>query len=489
MFPQRGLYFQYDMNELKEKILVVEDDETLRMVFQKALETKGYLSDLVEDGKDALEMVSKNNYLIVFLDIVMPESSGLDILLKLKEADPNLIVVMMTAENTMRNTVEAMRRGAYDYLPKPIDLDDIFFLVERVQKEARLRKKVHKYEEELKERFEVGEIVGKSKKIQEVFKIIGKAAASDLTVLVCGESGTGKELVARALHYHSPRVVSPFVAVNCAAIPKDLLESELFGHEKGAFTGALESRKGKLELAEKGTLFLDEIGDMDIGLQAKILRVLQEKEYHRVGGREPLKADIRILAATNQNLETAIQAKQFREDLYHRLNVIAIDMPPLRERREDIPLLVEHFITRFAREVESSAKCIARDALNLLVNSEWPGNVRQLENIIKRSLVLSTHDTIFPEHLPDFLRSSPGLNTGSSAESAAFLPDSQLDKLLSNGNNRGSLFQIAIKQTEEKIIKAMLVKCEWNQVKVAEWLGINRNTLKRKMDELGIKRL
>lgn len=474
--------------EQRDKILVVEDDETLQMVFRKALESKGYQADLAEDGREVLDKVSKNQYLMVFMDIIMPESSGLDTLEKLKKADPNLVVVIMTAENTMRNAIEAMRRGAYDYLSKPIDLEEIFFLVERVKNEADLRGKMRTYEKELKDRFDVGEIIGKSRKIQEIFKIIGKAAPTDLTVLINGESGTGKELVARALHYHSPRVVFPFIAVNCAAIPKELLESELFGHEKGSFTGAVELKKGKFELAGKGTLFLDEIGDMDFEIQAKILRVLQEKEFHRIGGKEVLRAEARIIAATNLDLKLAIKAKKFREDLFHRLNVIDIELPPLRERKEDIPPLVKHFLQKFGSEMGTGPKMISPEALQMLSNAQWPGNIRQLENAIKQCLVLSPHDTIFPEHLPNHIREPFVETTESKAWEEGYFSDGQMEKLLSEPN-RGALYQTVIRHVEKKLILTLLQRCGWNQVKVADWLGINRNTLKRKMDELGIKKL
>ena len=473
----------------QEKILVVEDDETLQMVFQGALESRGYAVDLVPDGKDALGAVLKNRYLMVFMDIMMPRSSGLDILKRLKKEDPSLIVVIMTAENTMRNAIEAMRGGAYDYLAKPVDLEEIFLLVEKVKNEVGLRGKMHSYEKELKERFQTGDIVGKSRKMREVFKAIGKVAPSDLTVLVRGENGAGKELVARAIHYHSARVVAPFVAVNCAAIPRELLESELFGHEKGAFTGAVEQKKGKFESAEKGTLFLDEIGDMDMELQAKILRVLQEKEFQRLGGKEILKSEARIVAATNQDLEEAIRKRRFREDLYHRLNVVAIDIPALRERREDIPLLVNYFLEKFAKETGSRTKRISPEALDILMDAPWSGNVRQLENVVKRGFILSSHDTLFPEHLPDFLsRPVSGDHERPKKEDKPPL-DGWVERFLEDEQNKGTLHRTVIAETEKKMISALLAKCGGNQIKVADWLGINRNTLRRKMDEMGLKKV
>src|SRR3989337_1378222 len=367
-----------------KNILVIDDENSIRWVFKKGLEKKGYTIHTAENGKNALSMLSKNKYLIIFLDIFLPDENGLKLLENIKKQEKEITVVIMTAQGTMKNAIEAMQRGAFDYVTKPFDMDEIYLLIEKVENLKNLERRVYTLEEELKTKYDVGEIVGKSQKMQKVFKTIGKAASSDLTVLITGESGTGKELVARALHKASNRANGPFVAVNCAAIPRELLESELFGYEKGAFTGATESRAGKFEQADGGTLFLDEIGDMDISLQAKLLRVIQEREFYRIGGRIPIKVDVRIITATNQDIDNAIREKRFREDLYHRLNVITIFLPPLRERREDIPILAKYFLKRFSNELNSNVKNITDDAIDILKSHEWKGNVRELENIIKR---------------------------------------------------------------------------------------------------------
>ena len=460
-----------------KSILVIDDEESIRWVFKKGLEKKGYTVHTSENGKNALSMLSKNRYLIIFLDIFLPDENGLKLLENIKKQEKEITVVIMTAQGTMKNAIEAMQRGAFDYVTKPFDMDEIYLLIEKVENLKNLERRVYTLEEELKTKYDVGEIVGKSQKMQKVFKTIGKAASSDLTVLITGESGTGKELVARALHKASNRANGPFVAVNCAAIPRELLESELFGYEKGAFTGATESRAGKFEQADGGTIFLDEIGDMDISLQAKILRVIQEREFYRVGGKAQIKVDVRIISATNQDLETAVKKKMFREDLFHRLNVITIPLPPLRERKEDIPLLSDYFIKRFSSELGSSVRHIEDDAMLILKNYEWKGNVRELENVIQRAIVMSGGDSITPEYLP--ISQSAGRDFVSMHEIIK-------DKV-NNYTKKGGLYNEVIGETEKELLLSVLKKTEWNQVKAAEILGINRNTLSRKMKELDIK--
>lgn len=460
-----------------KNILVVDDEESIRWVFKKGLEKKGYTVHTSESGKNALSMLSKNKYLIIFLDIFLPEENGLKLLENIKKQEKEITVVIMTAQGTMKNAIEAMQKGAYDYITKPFDMDEIYLLIEKVENLKNLERKVYTLEEELKTKYDVGEIVGKSQKMQKVFKIIGKAASSDLTVLITGESGTGKELVARALHKASNRANGPFVAVNCAAIPRELLESELFGYERGAFTGATESRAGKFEQADGGTIFLDEIGDMDISLQAKILRVIQEREFYRVGGKAQIKVDVRIISATNQDLETSVREKMFREDLFHRLNVITIPLPPLRERREDIPLLADYFLKRFSSELGIGVRYIADDAMLILKNYDWKGNVRELENVIQRAIVMSGGDSITPEYLP--ISQSAGRDFVSMHEIIK-------DKV-NNYTKKGGLYSEVIGEAEKELLLSVLKKTEWNQVKAAEILGINRNTLSRKMKELDIK--
>ena len=326
------------------KILVADDEESMRWVLSKALKRKGFSVDLAKDGDEALRMIQSSHYDMAILDIKMPGLSGLDLLDQIRELKKELLVVIMTAEASMKNAVEAMKRGAYDYITKPFDLDVIDAIIEKIDKAREMTSQVSLLKEELKDRYQLEKtIIGNSPAMREIYKTIGKVAPSDVTVLIQGESGTGKELIARAIHFNSKRLGKPFIAINCAAIPKELLESELFGFEKGAFTGAVERKLGKFEQANGGTIFLDEIGDMPLDLQAKILRVLQEKEITRTGGNQSITVDTRIVAATNQDLEVSVREKTFREDLYYRLNVVPIHLVSLRERKEDIPLLVEYF--------------------------------------------------------------------------------------------------------------------------------------------------
>jgi len=461
-----------------KNILVVDDEESLRWVLKKGLGKRGYNVHTAENGKTALSFLSKNEYLLIFLDIFLPDINGLKLLEDIKKERENIVVVIMTAQWTMKSTIEAMQKGAYDYITKPFDMEEIYLLIDRIENLKRLEKRVCTLEEELKIKYDAGEIIGKSQKMKEVFKMIGRAASSDATVFITGESGTGKELVARALYMSSKRSKGPFVAVNCAAIPKELIESELFGYEKGAFTGAAELREGKFELADGGTLFLDEIGDMDISLQAKLLRVIQEREFYRIGGRIPIKVDVRIITATNQDIDNAIREKRFREDLYHRLNVITIFLPPLRERREDIPILAKYFLKRFSNELNSNVKNITDDAIDILKSHEWKGNVRELENIIKRAVVISSSDSIISEHLP--------FNADLKLKAAA---KSNTDFILAKVQDtigKGNLYNEIIREVEKELLGVILKKTEWNQLKAAEILGINRNTLSRKIKELGI---
>ena len=472
------------------KVLIVDDDESIRWVFDKGLKKKGYRADLAKNGREAIKKIERqDNYSIVFLDIFMPDMNGLDVLKKIKQVRPSLFIVIMTAQGTMKNTIQAMQHGAYDYITKPFDLEEIYMLLEKVSKEIEQSKRINHPGNKLKERFEVGEIVGKSKIMREIFKIIGKAASIDVNVLIQGESGTGKELVARALHYNSHRVTEPFITINCAAIPRDLLENELFGHEKGAFTGADQQKEGKFESAGKGTLFLDEIGDMDLRLQAKILRVLQEKEFYRVGGKSPIKSEARVIAATNQDLETAIEKKQFREDLYHRLNVIPIMIPPLREHKEDIPLLAKYFVKKAEQELSPGEIFISPDVLKLLQHHKWKGNIRELENTIKRAVVFSSGDTIHLEHLP--ARFSKKSLVSEAVEASPVVQfQKQLYNIFQNmtGWKNGNIYDDAIKSVEKVLFQNILEKTGWNQLQAASLLGINRNTLRRKMEEHKLKK-
>jgi two-component system nitrogen regulation response regulator GlnG len=472
------------------RILVADDEESMRWVLSKALKRKGFSVDLAIDGRQALSMIQDSSYDLAILDIKMPGINGLDLLDKIREQKKDLLVVIMTAEASMKNAVEAMKRGAYDYITKPFDLDVIDAIIEKVGRAREVAGQVSMLKQELKERYQVEKnIIGNSPVMREVYKTIGKVAASDVTVLVQGESGTGKELVARAVHFNSGRLGKPFVAINCAAIPKELLESELFGSEKGAFTGAVERKLGKFEQANQGTLFLDEIGDMPLDLQAKILRVLQEREVTRTGGNQSIPVDVRIVAATNQELMEKVRLKEFREDLFYRLNVVPINLVPLRERREDIPLLVQYFLNRVCVEMDVPLKQCTDEAITLLSGYAWPGNVRELENAIKRAVILSSDQLLT---VADFsgLAPAPGIEmVGSRDASLEELVDSKLRSCL-NGIEQletGDIHSMVLVQVERPLIRIILEKTRWNQVKAADILGINRNTLRKKISELGIE--
>lgn len=470
-----------------DKILVVDDEESIRWVFKKGLEKKGYHVKTVESAEDALQEFQKTPYPLVFVDIRLPGMNGLEALERIKKIDKNTFIIVITAQATMKNAIEAMKKGAYDYIVKPFDLDQIDIAIHKVLETKRLMKEVAHVKNEIKEKPEIDEIIGKSEKMQEVYKTIGKVADKDVTVLIRGESGTGKELVAKTLHYnHNKRSQGPFVVVNCASIPKDLLESELFGHEKGAFTGAVNSSRGKFEQADKGTTFLDEIGDMDMGLQTKILRVLQEKEFYRVGGMDSIKVDVRVVAATNQDLEVAVREGRFREDLYYRLNVVPISLPPLRERREDIPLLISYFLRKFTT-LGLGKKYITPKARKLLLNHSWKGNVRELENVLKRAVVLSSSNTIVPDDLPlTTLEESENKNSRTIDNIFEEKFKDFVSKMCTV--KKGNLYEMLMKKVEKPLIKLVMEETSGNQIKAANILGINRNTLRRKIKDLGISK-
>jgi len=470
------------------KILIVDDEENIRWVFKKAFGKKNFLVDTAQSGEEALNKIQNNDYLTVFTDIFMEGMTGLELLKQVKTLKPDIKVVVMTAQDTMNNTIEAMRLGAYDYVSKPFDFDEIFALVDKALAAQKIQAPPMETLNSSSDEFSIDAIIGKSKKMQEVFKTIGKSAASDLPILITGESGTGKEMVAQALHYYSKRNDRPFIAINCAAISRELLESELFGHEKGAFTGAVERKQGKFELADGGTLFLDEIGDMESPLQAKILRVLQDHEFYRVGGKTPLKVNVRILAATNQDLEKLMTQKRFREDLYHRLNVIHMHMPPLRERLEDVPLLANHFIRKFSPTLANGTVYLSPSAEHLLSNHFWRGNIRELENVIKRALVLALSGPILPDHLPGHL-----ITDSVDASSSKEQWEQKLNQLIARylhdykWNDEDNLHDRLIQSMEKQLFEILLDHYSGKQVPTAKALGINRNTLKRKIDAMNIQ--
>ena len=470
---------------MSARILIADDEESLRWVLAKGLRGAGYDVTAVADGESALRAFEAEPFDLVLLDIRMPGLDGLTVLERLRASRPDASVVVMTAHGSMDTAIKAMQRGAYDYLTKPFDLDEVLLLTERALAAARLSQEVARLRSGLQEVREFSALIGRHPRMQEVYKTIGRIAATDVTVLLRGESGTGKELVARAIHHYSRRSGRPFVAVSCAAIPGSLLESEMFGHERGAFTDARERRLGKFELAHGGTLYLDEIGDMPVDLQTKLLRALQERTIERVGGHEPIAVDVRVLAATNRDLEALMKEGRFREDLYYRLNVVTLHLPPLRERRRDIPLLVEHFLAKYAEELGDRG--VAPEALDRLVAYDWPGNVRELENVVQRAMVMATGGVILPEHLP--------IGPVSPA-AAAVAMDASLEEVIERRlmecvrglreRRSANLYDLVVGLVEKPLLRAVLRETGGNQVRAARILGINRNTLRKKLTEHGI---
>ena len=470
------------------KILVVDDEESLRLILKKALEKEGFWVQTVENGQLAKLSLHDNPFDVSLVDIRLPDVDGLTLLKEAKEEGLDTSFIVMTAQNTMKNAIEAMKGGAFDYITKPFDLDEIVVVVQRAFENRKLTRDFRELKEEIKKKYEPrGNMIGESPALQKVFKTIGQVVSTRATILIQGESGTGKELVAKTIHYNSPRWNKPFIAVNCAAIPKELLESEFFGHEKGSFTGALERRVGKFELAEQGTLFLDEIGELPLGLQTKLLRALQEEEFSRVGGRETLKTDVRILASTNQDLEKAVREKRFREDLYFRLKVIPIHLPPLRERKGDITLLIAFFIEKHNRDMGTQISGVSPEALKLLEKYPWPGNVRELENMMIRATVLSPAPILFPKdfNLPTGSETSPPNYENLSLEE---IIQRKLDDYFhrTRGVDVENLYSLVIERVERPLIELTLKATRGNQIRAAQILGINRNTLRKKITNLHI---
>ena len=460
---------------MSKKILIIEDDQSMRWVLDKSLSREGYTVTQASDGRSGISAAFEVAPDLVILDILMPDIDGLTVLRKLKESHPQLPVLIITAQNIMTHAVEAMRRGAYDYLPKPFD---IAVLLERVDRGLAQGEAVGSLREPEPIPAEMEDMIGTSPLMEGLFKAMGRVAASDATVLVLGESGTGKELVARAIHRFSNRASGPFVAVNASAIPSELLESVLFGHEKGAFTGATETRKGKFELAAGGTLFLDEIGDMPANLQAKILRVLENREFERVGGQRSFSSDVRIISATHRELWEAVKEGDFREDLYYRLNVVSLRIPPLRERREDIPVLAGHFLRVFAEE-GSEPRTLSDGAMSVLMKHVWPGNVRELLNTLKRASVLASDPVIQTSDL--------GLSMESSDKGVEETFDEFIRKWMHeivapwSTMEEGDLYEQVMSRVEKPMFELVMESVKGNQVRAAKVLGINRNTLRERL--------
>lgn len=449
-------------------ILVVDDETNVIESFKLFLEDK-YNLLTVTSGEEALEKIEKENINLVLLDILMPGMSGLEVLSKIKEKHDDIDVIMITAIKTVRTAIQAMKLGAYDYITKPFDVDEVLNSIQRVLEKQNLFKEVTYLREEVNRPFLTEKIIGISEKMRRVYEMVLEVSKTDSTVLISGETGTGKELIARAIHLHSARKDKPFIPVDCASIPENLLESELFGHEKGAFTDATTQKLGRFELANGGTLFLDEIGNLKLDMQSKILRAIEEREIQRVGGIKSIKVDVHIVSATNIDLKEAMKQGKFREDLYYRVNVIPISLPSLFERKEDIPFLIDHFLQIYNREFGKNIKGVTKEALDYLVNYKWPGNVRELRNIIERLVALSKEkeEVITHKRLPLDILLAPIERVEGVAEKISF--------------------KAAREQFEREFIIKVLEKANWNQVKAAKLLGIHRNTLIFKMRNLSIK--
>jgi two-component system nitrogen regulation response regulator GlnG len=457
-------------------VWIIDDDRSIRWVFEKTLTREDISFKMFSSAQEALSALGSSAPQVVVSDIRMPGGSGLELLQKIKERHPNLPVIIMTAYSDLESAVAAFQGGAFEYLPKPFDVDHAVDLIRRAMEESLRR-------DDVAEAAEPGpEILGQAASMQEVFRAVGRLAQSHATVLINGESGTGKELVARALHRHSPRGPKPFIAINTAAIPKDLLESELFGHERGAFTGAQNMRRGRFEQAEGGTLFLDEIGDMPPDLQTRLLRVLSDSHFYRVGGHQPIKANVRIIAATHQDLEQRVKNGLFREDLFHRLNVIRIRLPALRERREDIPLLAKYFMSKSAKDLGVESKRLTDPAIKYLVGHDFPGNVRQLENLCHWLTVMAPGVNVDIQDLPPEFREEQGALTRESWISA-------LEKEAESALNRGeqNIMHEMTRQFERALIVKALAHTAGRRIEASHLLGMGRNTLTRKIQELDIE--
>jgi DNA-binding NtrC family response regulator len=460
----------------RAKILVVDDEEIVLKSCRKILEGGGHQVFCALSGQEAFDLLEKEPLDIVITDMKMPGIDGMGVLERVKEKHPDILVIMITGYSTVQSAVQAMRLGAFDYIPKPFTPDEVLIVVEKA-----LEKKSLIYEniclrKELEAKYGFDNIIGSSPKMQAVYKLIRKVAPTDSTVLIRGESGTGKELIARAIHFNSPRKQKPFVPVDCGVLASELLESELFGHVKGSFTGAIVTKPGLFEIADGGSIFLDEIGDTNPNFQSKLLRVIQEREFTPVGGIKPKKVDLRFVVATNKDLEKLVEEKQFREDLFYRLNVVSITIPPLREKKDDIPLLAYHFLRKYAKEMNKNIKSISVDAMNMLIAYSWPGNIRQLENVVERAIVMAEGDTITTEHLPFVVKAE------------ITHPDTPIPK--NSEELKGIKKQVresAVESIEKSFLLDALTRNDWNITKSARDVGMQRSNFQALMRKYKIR--
>lgn len=452
-----------------ERILIVEDKESMAEMLRTSLSSEGYDCSVASNGVDGIRMFQSEPFDLVLTDLRLPRKGGLKVLKSIRSEDPSIPVIIMTAYGTIETAVEAMKNGANDFITKPFDMDHLLLIIKRVMDTRRLYRENLLLKDEFITRAGLPNIIGRSEKIMDVIKKVQRVAPTRSTVLLLGESGTGKELFARAIHYLSPRRDNLFVPVNCAAIPRELLESELFGHERGAFTGAEVRKSGKFELANNGTIFLDEVGELELSLQAKLLRVLQDQMVEHIGGTRPVKIDVRVVAASNRNLFADVKDGRFREDLFYRLNVFPILIPPLRERKDDIPMLAEFFIGRFASEMKKERKRLSEGSINLLTRYDWKGNVRELENTIERAMILADGDAIEPAHISlmpvGHVHAIEGISMDGTLEEAA---------------------RAAQRIAETMMIRDALDRTRWNKSRAAEILNISYKTLLTKIKEYGI---
>jgi two-component system response regulator AtoC len=455
------------------KILIVDDEEGVCELLRDVLEDAGFETAIAYNAGDALKILENDSPDTMLLDIKLPDADGIEFMEIIKKTGIQVPVILMTAFGTMEIAIQAMKQGAHDYLNKPLNLDELLLAVHKAVKMQQLVSEVATLREELdSENDYVDSLVGNSRHMQDIFKIIGKVADSDITVLLQGESGTGKEIVARAIHNNSRRSTRPFIKINCAAIPEHLMESELFGHEKGAFTGAFNQKPGKFELAHNGTVFLDEIGELSQSTQVKLLHVLQERDFERVGGTKSIKVDVRILTATNRDLKKLVQEGKFREDLYYRINVINIEMPPLRERKDDVPLLFNYFLKKFSRQYNKKITGVSPAAIALIEEFNWPGNVRELKNVCQQAVVMSRGSVILPDDIP-------------LGDKVAKFNAGNLEGALINIGKNTDLKEI-VANVEKQVILRALQEHKWNRQETARALNLNRRSLYEKMKEYNL---
>ena len=456
---------------VKDKILVADDEQSMREFLDIMLKKEGYKVSLASNGEEVINLIDNDLFDLVLLDIRMPKLDGISALKRIKSISPETIVIMITAYASADTAIKAMKEGAYDYITKPFKVEEIKLIIRNALEKITLQKENILLKQVVRTRYHFGNIIGQSSKMLTLYDLLEKVSPTKTNILITGESGTGKELVAKAIHYSSPRKEKPFVTLNCGAIPESLIESELFGHMKGAFTDAIATKKGLFEVADEGTIFLDEISELPLLMQVKLLRVLQDKEFKRVGGTEDIRVDVRIISATNKELEVAVKEKHFREDLFYRLNVIQIKLPPLRERKEDIPLLVNHFLKKYSEELNKNILKISPEALQVLLNYEYPGNVRELQNIIERAVALENNQELTSHHLNSYLSEPP------------FLKKGPIDIEIPN---EGIDLEKMVEDLERTLLLKALNKTKGIKKKAAELLHINFRSMRYRLEKYGL---